>query len=41
LRRRDLGIRSLSPDNANAQDESDEKKKQQFRAKGRKYAVHA
>jgi hypothetical protein len=41
LRRRDLGIRSLRPDNARAQDESDEKKKEQFRAKGRKYGVHA
>jgi hypothetical protein len=41
LRRGGLGFRSLSPDNAGAQDESDQKKKAQFRAKRRKYGVHA
>jgi hypothetical protein len=40
LRRRDVVIRSLRPEDANVQDESDQKKKQ-FRAKERKYSVHA
>jgi hypothetical protein len=40
LRRWGLGIRSLSPDGANARDGSDEKKKAQLRAKIRKHGVH-
>jgi hypothetical protein len=41
LRRGDLSIRSLSPDDADVQGESHEKKKEQFRAKRRKDGVHA
>jgi hypothetical protein len=40
LRRSDLSIRSLRPDDADAQCESDEKKKEQSRAKRRKDGVH-
>ena len=36
LRRRRVSIRGLSPDDANAHDESDQKKKVQFGAKRRK-----
>jgi hypothetical protein len=41
LRRRDVVIRSLRPEDANLQDESSQKKKTQLRAKKRKYGVHA